>query len=191
MLKAWSFHADKLSRRNATDIADHRSPCTHNRIASNLFVVCLEELLFIVYGIAVFCFAFQLSFLVLNMLAKAGNVWSQARLGSHYFTGKFLRQDQAKAVFWWRKAAERGDSKAQYSLAWAYANGHGVTQDDVEACFWYDRVLASGKLDGDSQVSAIEFRASSASRLDTLVFAQEQELAAQCLLRQFPADKAA
>jgi hypothetical protein len=45
-------------------------------------------------------------------------------------------QDDAEAVKWCRKAAERGDASAQFNLALMYYNGQGVTQDYAEALKW-------------------------------------------------------
>ena len=43
-----------------------------------------------------------------------------------------------------RKAAERGDAKAQNSLGVMYANGQGVTQDYKEAIKWYRKAAEQG-----------------------------------------------
>ncbi|MDA0238165.1 MAG: hypothetical protein O3B03_06590, partial [Proteobacteria bacterium] len=42
-------------------------------------------------------------------------------------------QDDAKAVKWYRRAAEQGNAKAQYNLGLMYDNGQGVPQDYQEA----------------------------------------------------------
>ncbi|MCT6866622.1 MAG: sel1 repeat family protein, partial [Gilliamella apicola] len=40
-----------------------------------------------------------------------------------------IKQDKQKAVYWFTKAAEQNDSKAQYNLAFMYEKGDGVEQD--------------------------------------------------------------
>ena len=42
------------------------------------------------------------------------------------------------AVEWYRKAAEQGNIRAQYSLGVMYEAGQGVSQDSVQAYLWYD-----------------------------------------------------
>ena len=55
-------------------------------------------------------------------------------------------QDQhEEAVFWFRKAAERGLASAQWSLGWAYDCGLGLPQyDDHQAALWYRRAAEQG-----------------------------------------------
>lgn len=45
----------------------------------------------------------------------------------------FEKGDYAKAVYWFRKAAEQGNAEAQYTLGVMYDNGRGVTRDLKEA----------------------------------------------------------
>ena len=58
---------------------------------------------------------------------------AQYQLGFMYATGDGVPQDDAKAVRWYRLAADQGRSDAQYNLGYMYSNGEGVPQDDVEA----------------------------------------------------------
>ena len=55
-----------------------------------------------------------------------------------------MPQDVAKAVAWYRKAAEQGFAKAQFNLAVRYTGGEGVPQDDGEAAAWYRRAAVQG-----------------------------------------------
>ena len=43
----------------------------------------------------------------------------------------------AKAVHWYRKAAEQGDAHAQTLLGSAYEEGEGITKDATKAVHWY------------------------------------------------------
>ena len=47
-------------------------------------------------------------------------------------------------MFWYRKAADQGDGKAQYYLAGMYDDGHGVSRDYVEADRWYREAADQG-----------------------------------------------
>src|ERR1035437_8146301 len=54
--------------------------------------------------------------LALLAKAKAGDASSQVSVGNAYAKGEGVPQDYAQAAVWYRKAAEQGDAKAQYSL---------------------------------------------------------------------------
>jgi TPR repeat protein len=54
------------------------------------------------------------------------------------------RKDYKLAVEWFRKAAERGDAKAQYNLGTAYDKGQGVAQDYAQAAQWYRKAADQG-----------------------------------------------
>ena len=43
-----------------------------------------------------------------------------------------------------RKAAQQGDSSAEYHLGWAYEQGDGVAQDLAQAVEWYRRSASQG-----------------------------------------------
>ena len=58
-----------------------------------------------------------------------GNDDAQFRLGLIYAAGQEVQRDVAKAVTWFRKAAEQGNSAAQFNLAVFLAQGVGVPQD--------------------------------------------------------------
>jgi len=51
-------------------------------------------------------------------------------LGHVYTTGQCAAKDEVSAVKWFRKAAERGDSTAQYNLGVMSAKGTGVLKDE-------------------------------------------------------------
>jgi TPR repeat protein len=66
-------------------------------------------------------------------MAKAGDVRSQLLVGYAY--DRELNLDEAAA--WYRKAAEGGDSTAQFALGWAYLFGYFRTEDHVQASVWF------------------------------------------------------
>ena len=55
-----------------------------------------------------------------------------------------MTQDDAEAAKWSRKAAEQGDSMAQFNLGLMYDNGRGVPQDNTEAAKWYRKAAEQG-----------------------------------------------
>src|SRR6266704_2297542 len=70
--------------------------------------------------------------------AEKGDAQSQCVLGGVFFFGNLgVAKDDAEAVKWFRKAAEKNDASAQYNLGVCYAQGYGVAKDGVEAAKWY------------------------------------------------------
>ena len=65
-------------------------------------------------------------------------------LGYAYEFGQWgLTEDKAKAVQWYRKAAEAGDARAMYNLGYAYEYGQGgLTKDEAKAVEWYKKAKA-------------------------------------------------
>jgi len=73
------------------------------------------------------------------LLLKAGELGSvEARdLGALYATGDWTGpRDPAQAAVWYRRAAERGHSDAQYNLGFMYLLGEGVQQDAEAGVRW-------------------------------------------------------
>ncbi len=64
------------------------------------------------------------------------------KLGLLYDNGSGVPQDYAKAVKWYRKAAEQGYAKAQFMIGFMYYEGRGVTQDYVQAHVWYNLAVS-------------------------------------------------
>ena len=64
---------------------------------------------------------------------------AQLAIGRMYERGIGVPQGYAKAVEWYRRAAEQGLARAQYNLGRMYDYGRGVTQDYAKAVKWYRR----------------------------------------------------
>ena len=73
----------------------------------------------------------------LRPLAAKGDADAEYMLGMLYDAGKGVRQDQAVAASWYRKAAEQKHPLAQLFLAVLYYSGQGVKQDYGEAARWF------------------------------------------------------
>jgi serine/threonine protein kinase/TPR repeat protein len=76
--------------------------------------------------------------------AKAGDPIAQFNLAVVYAEGTVAPKDEAQAVTWFQKAAEKGLARAQDYLGWMYANGRGVAKDEVEAVKWYRKAADQG-----------------------------------------------
>lgn len=54
-------------------------------------------------------------------------------------------KDYAEAIHWFRKAAEQGNVKAQFSLGLKYEEGQEVLQNYAEAIRWYRKAAEEGE----------------------------------------------
>ena len=92
--------------------------------------------------------ASQIGISRLQKEALAGDPWAQLNLGAAYDHGlSGVQANPARAVRWYRAAAEQGLDKAQFNLAHCLATGHGVVQDYAEARVWMRRAAQQGLAD--------------------------------------------
>jgi hypothetical protein len=64
------------------------------------------------------------------------------KLGLLYHNGQGVAQDNAKAVEWYEKAADKGYTDAMVNLGMHYANDLGVARDYAKAREWYEKAAA-------------------------------------------------
>jgi len=76
--------------------------------------------------------------------ATAGNREAAFLVGVDYELGKGVAKDSAKAAAWYRKAAEKGDPRAQHSLGVLYELGDGLPLDYAQATEWYRKAANLG-----------------------------------------------
>ncbi len=62
---------------------------------------------------------------------------AQVSLGIAYRDGRGVTRDNAQALAWFRKAAEKNNAAAFDNLGWMYEHGLGTTTDLVEAARYY------------------------------------------------------
>ncbi|MBQ2885264.1 MAG: sel1 repeat family protein [Alphaproteobacteria bacterium] len=77
-------------------------------------------------------------------------------LGYCYFHGKGVEKNYSEAVKWYRKAAERGLSTAQYNLAQCYEFGLGIQEDYTEAIKWYRKAAEQGSKQAAEKAKMLE-----------------------------------
>ena len=76
--------------------------------------------------------------------AERGSIQHEVELGSAYFTGHGVAQDEKLAAYWYEKAANAGDPWAQMEIGYFYSAGTGVTRDPAQAAKWFQRAAAGG-----------------------------------------------
>ncbi|MDI9408050.1 MAG: tetratricopeptide repeat protein [Candidatus Pacebacteria bacterium] len=90
--------------------------------------------------------------------AEAGDPFCQELIGEFYVFGYGgVTQDYAKAVFWYRKAAEQGYVDAQFNLGLMFAKGEGVPQDYAQALVWYRKAAEQGDAEAQNNLAIIYY----------------------------------
>ena len=87
---------------------------------------------------------YPLALRMLTELAELGVPEAQARLGSMYYRGTGVPEDIAKAVYWYRLAADQGNRGAQFRLGYLHYYGRGVPKDYAESVRWYRLAAEQG-----------------------------------------------
>jgi len=80
-------------------------------------------------------------------------------LGQCYFGAQGTEQNCAKALEWWRKAAERGHGRAASTAAMAYLSGEGVAADAVLARKLAERAAELNDPSGLVVLGELQFQA--------------------------------
>lgn len=77
---------------------------------------------------------------------ELGSIGAQRQLGVMYATGDWSGpKDAAKAVHWYRLAAERGHPESQYDLGFMLLLGEGAPRNPEEGLMWLERAGESGE----------------------------------------------
>ncbi|MCO5608676.1 hypothetical protein L7F22_062890 [Adiantum nelumboides] len=81
-------------------------------------------------------------FQILEYQARKGNAGAMFRVGLFYYSGlRGIRRDDAKALDWFLKAIEKGDTAAMEFVGEIYARGHGVERNFTKALDWFKSAL--------------------------------------------------
>ncbi len=87
--------------------------------------------------------------------ALRGDPHCQVALGNLYRSGTGLPRDVAKALHWYRRAAEQGHAAGQYELGVMYESGVGVKGDVPEALVWLGKAGAQGYAPAQNRIGLI------------------------------------
>ena len=66
-----------------------------------------------------------------------------------------LKSADAKAVEWYTKAAEKGNSNAMYNLGNSFHHGQGVEKNLARALEWYTKSRDAGDADAQDCIDAV------------------------------------
>jgi TPR repeat protein len=101
------------------------------------------------------------AFRLFSQAAALGHTSAQNSLGYFYDLGIGVPKSRRKAVFWYRKAASKGDMCASGNLAISYRDAGNTRR----AKFWFAKALGEGDADAALELAKLHLkRANSASQ---------------------------
>ena len=112
-------------------------------------------------------------------LAHAGNAQAQFTLGTMYYKGNGVPQNDVKSAKWHHRAAEAGHASAQFTLGTMYATGKGVKQDNRISYMWLD--LATGQ----GHKLSVEIRDVVANLMTPAQLTEAKKMSRQCLKQNY------
>ena len=119
----------------------------------------MKKFLLLLSLVASLALAENLVFLTIPQLtekAEQGDAMAQTMLGTAYHLGQQkepLEKDYAKALYWYKKAAEQNQPIALYQLGVMYEFGRGVEKNGKEAFKWYLKSAERGERSAQSSVA--------------------------------------
>jgi TPR repeat protein len=126
-----------------------KAGCVGKSLAALFFLICMgfssasaEDL-----GKAIDAFNhknYKSAFDEFSKLAISKQVSAQFYLGTMYFKGLGVPQNDAEAAKWFRQSAAQFDKGAQGALGFMYYRGLGVLQDYSEAAKWFSLSARQG-----------------------------------------------
>lgn len=114
-----------------------------------------------------------------SVFAYQGNPKTPFYIGVMFYAGYSVPQDYEEAIKFFRKAAERENTDAQYNLGVMHELGQGVLQNNIYAYMWYD-IAAS-----NSHKRAAKNRGNTARYMTTSNISKAQELARECVAKNY------
>jgi TPR repeat protein len=131
------------------------------------------------------CFAQGVQLKATTAKGATDDAQAQFQLGVIYeFGGEGVAIDVARAANWYRKAAEQGLPRAQYTLGRLYVDGEGVPQDYQQAVHWLRKAAAQNYVLAWNRLGVMYERGQGVPRDDVEAFkwfslaAQRQNIAA-------------
>ena len=76
-------------------------------------------------------------------------------LGYCFKHGVGVAQNKTKAVEWYTKSAEKGNSIAMYNLGMCFEEGHGVARNLATALEWYTKARDAGDEDAEERIDIV------------------------------------
>jgi len=94
------------------------------------------------------------NYLTANIASAQFHINARHFFGVMYNYGVWC--DLEKANYWFVKAAEQGDTDAQYELGLMYEKGRGVPKDYAKAAEWFSKAAAQGNTEAMDSLAKVE-----------------------------------
>lgn len=114
-----------------------------------------------------------------TLAAGLGDFEAQTTLARIYSEGKYVVQDDTRAVYWYRVAAEQGEAGSQAQLANRYRDGKGVIQDSVLSHMWANISAGNGSKAG------LVLRDELSAEMTKEQLANARQLARKCVAQKY------
>lgn len=90
---------------------------------------------------------------------SANNKNPIGQLGLNLFYNKIFDKESPQTIQWYAKAAQYGNSQAQYILGFLYDNGHAsIVENDALAMHWYGKAANQGNTKAQYRLSNMYFK---------------------------------
>lgn len=102
--------------------------------------------------------------------AEEGDEDAMESLAMMYLNGdedKEVEANAEKAVYWFRKMAEAGNSNGMFNLGLHYAKGYGLERDFKQAAYWMEKAAEAGDDDAPALVEQYNSAVAALEKLDT------------------------
>ena len=66
-----------------------------------------------------------------------------------------LEEDAKKAIYWYKKAAQKNDPQAQFNIGEIYLNGEGIQSNHIVAKEWFEKSSAQGHAESQYQLACL------------------------------------
>lgn len=76
-----------------------------------------------------------------------GNTKAQYALGVCYYEGEGVKISNTRAIYWFRKLAEKRDVQGYFGLGMCYYEGKGTEQSYEKAIYWFERAAEQGNIE--------------------------------------------
>jgi len=87
------------------------------------------------------------AWVIWGRLADRGDAKAQAGLGYLYYAGLGVAQDSRRAAEWFYRAANKGETTAQFFLALMHRNADGVPGSRTLSLMWCELAMSGGQPD--------------------------------------------
>lgn len=91
----------------------------------------------------------------MELAARNGNMKAQFNMGVMYDEGKVVEENDKKAIYWYKQAADLGFAPAQMSLGEMYQKGLGVKKDFGNAMKYYQSSADQGNVEAQLTLGLI------------------------------------